>query len=153
MNRVRILVVVLLSLFAGAAYAGAWGVSSLSNDDALDFLQLLEDEPSQGLVYGTLQSIASTKGYVEAPDGAYGIAAAEMVAAMLGNPSPELFEPISGWASRQGRPPRKYVELALDALTVVENTDVSELAQLFAEDAELFAEWRASVNELRSRLQ
>lgn len=67
------------------ALAGAWGVGSFENDDAADWSSACSQSLGIGPVVRALNDVFSP-GYLEAPQAAEAIAAAEVVAAALGRP-------------------------------------------------------------------
>src|SRR5258706_1655777 len=81
---------------------GAWDVGSFDNDDAEDWAAEFEESPSMSSVIESLERAIASR-YVEAPEGAIAIAAAEVVAAVAGSPSPTLPEGIAAWAAKRPR--------------------------------------------------
>jgi hypothetical protein len=78
---------------------GAWVTSAFENDDALDWVSELED----GTVDLVRASLAVTESdYLELPDGSVAIAAAEVIAAAVGNPSPSLPASVTRWVDAHG---------------------------------------------------
>ena len=67
---------------------GAWGVGPFENDDASDWVYQLEGAEDLELVRGTLEAAANPQGYLEAPTCSEALAAAEVVAALSGRPTP-----------------------------------------------------------------
>ena len=133
---------------------GAWGFGSFDNDDAADFLSEVTDSGDVSLLREVIANVLSSTEYVEAPDASQAIVAAEVVAAALGRPTAaaQQEEKLSGWLKRV-RPDvdASLVAEASDALTRILAPN-SELRELW-EDSDDFAEWRASVAELRQQLQ
>jgi hypothetical protein len=126
---------------------GAWGHLFDENDDAADWLGDFEDSPDWAIVD---QALAITDAdYIEAPGASNALAAAEVVAAGLGKASPRLEDAVSEWASARSSDAAARRQQAIAALTAVR--DNSELQELWQE-AEEYADWRASVNETLSRL-
>lgn len=139
---------------AGYALAGAWGTGLLENDDAQDFLDIFLENPDAryaDLVPNSL-GVAYNDGYVAAQDGAFGIAAAEIIAAINGNPADDLPQEIIEWAKTQESPSELAFVRTRRSLDRVLNSEQSELAQLYAEDDALLAEFQSAIADLRSRL-
>lgn len=130
---------------------GAWGAGSFENDDAGDWAWSFEEEGLAVIesAFGALQGA----GYLEGSDGSVGVAAAETVAAALGQPGNGYTEEFEAAVKRhagavRGRP--GIADAALQTLDRVTGPD-SELAELWAEsDSE--TEWQASIADLRRRL-
>ena len=133
---------------------GAWGSGSFDNDDAADFLAEVVESGDVSLLREVIANVLSSTEYVEAPDACQAIVAAEVVAAALGRPTAagQQEDALSAWVKRV----RPDVDATLaaearDALTRILASN-SELRELW-EDSDDFAEWRASVAELRQQLQ
>jgi hypothetical protein len=78
---------------------GVWGYLPFENDDALDWLEELEAGGSDVI----RQALAKAGDrYVEAPDGAVALAAAEVTAASQGNPLGDLPENVTDWVTAHG---------------------------------------------------
>jgi hypothetical protein len=124
---------------------GAWGHEFNANDDAADWLAEFEEAPSWTTVANALKLKSD---YIEADAASNAIAAAELVAAGLGNPHSDLTPEIGEWiaANSQGSGPLK--ELALAAVLTVLNG--SELQELWDEAED--ASWRDEVSNLQTRL-
>jgi hypothetical protein len=79
---------------------GATGAGAFENDDALDFLDALEDLPPTerpGRVLGALDAVLLASGYVAAPTMCEAVAAAAAVGASL-DPGAAANEPhLPGW--------------------------------------------------------
>jgi hypothetical protein len=126
---------------------GAWGLLFNENDDAADWLADFEDAPDWATVDAALR--VADADFLEAPDAAMALAAAEVVAAALSKPSPHLEAAIAEWAAGQSDAAEHRREPAKQALVRVR--DESELQELWEESDE-FADWIKSVDETLSRL-
>jgi hypothetical protein len=127
---------------------GAWGSGPFANDDAMDWTYALTDDADLGVVAAALHDIAG-EDVPEAPECSAAIAAAEVVAAGLGRPNPDLPEEVATWvAGRSGEDWGALVPSALAALDRI--GAASELAELWAEEGD--ADWGATLDELRGRL-
>jgi hypothetical protein len=133
---------------------GAWGNGSFDNDDAADFLADVTDGSDLALVREIFATVLGAEEYLEAPDASQAIAAAEIVAAAVGRPTPaaQEEEELSEWLARV-RPPVEP-DLIKQAVQVLDRIvgENSELRELWEESDEL-SEWEATVVTLRSRLQ
>ncbi|MEL7022306.1 MAG: DUF4259 domain-containing protein [Pseudomonadota bacterium] len=149
----------LLTLFGALAtsmaVAGAWGTGLLENDDALDFLDMFVENPDAryaDLVPNSLGEVAYNDGYLYSSDATFALVAAEIVAAMNGNPSDDLPPEVLAWAKNQDKPDDLTFIRARKILDRVLNEETSELAQLWAEDGTLYAAFKSAIADLRSRL-
>lgn len=127
---------------------GAWGYLPFENDDALDWLEDLESGGAD-VVRSALAKAGDR--YVEAPEGAIAIAAAEVASASQGNPLGELPENVAEWVAAHGAEiTADDVEMALEAVQRVAG-EQSELAELWDDADE--PEWRESLDDLVERLR
>ncbi len=127
---------------------GAWGTGSFENDDALDFLAGLDEEEDTDAVLDALDAVADAD-YLEAPEASVAVAAAEVVAAMLGKPAPRLPKELAAWARTQGAPEPELLTAATKALNAV--LEKSELKDLW-DDSEETERWVTGVKALLARL-
>jgi hypothetical protein len=126
---------------------GAWGVHFDECDGSLDFLREVGESRDWSEVDMRIRDYVADGGY---DDGDEALAAAELVAAALGFPSPRLEPGLASWAGAHGP---KAMALRSDAITAVTLVrDSSELSELWAE-ADDAAAWRSSVEALLARLQ
>ncbi|TIX51847.1 DUF4259 domain-containing protein [Alteraurantiacibacter aquimixticola] len=125
---------------------GAWGLLFDENDDAADWLAGFADAPDWSAVD---DAFALDEDYVEAPEASNALAAAEVVAAAIGNASPRLKANVGGWASDQPDQGNARREIAIKAVKRVR--DDSELSELWEETDE-FEDWKKSVDETIARL-
>ncbi|WP_179107095.1 DUF4259 domain-containing protein [Variovorax sp. KK3] len=119
-----------------AAQASAWGEDALDNDAAQDWLAECANVADVSVVSQALD-MAQAASYIDADDGASAVAAAEVIAHAIGG--------ARGSAGRAAvapcladTPPAELVVLgqqARRALARVGNPAVSELAQLWSENA------------------
>ena len=130
---------------------GAWGCGPFENDDALDFVADLESTAGTGHLSTVLSAVADDRSvYVEAPESSSAIAAAEVVAALLGHPHSELPEEVTRWVAQQDG---SHADLAREALRAVGRiADSSEVREL-REEADDFPDWQRSVVDLIGRLR
>ena len=146
----RIAAALVFALALTGAHAGAWGDGSFENDDAMDWVGDCVQAASPGVVKAAFDRVLE-EDVVEAPDASAAIAAAEVVAASLGKPSPALPENLKAWLAGQ---PRTQIgaqgALAERALTKIEDARHSGLRQLWSEGKT--NQWLAKVQALQSRI-
>ncbi|MEO5316884.1 DUF4259 domain-containing protein [Pseudarthrobacter sp. CC12] len=127
---------------------GAWGYLPFENDDALNWLENLKAGGAD--VIRTALAKAGDR-YVEAPEGAIALAAADVTAASQGNPLGDLPENVTDWVTAHGfEITSEDVEMAVEAVERVAGEE-SELAELWDDAYE--PEWRESLDDLRERLR
>ena len=131
---------------------GTWGSGVFANDDAMDWIAALEDTDDIGVVERALGAVTNADGYLEAPTCAEALAAAEVVATLRKQPGPDVPSEVFEWLARVGRelPPKLpgEAQLAIDRIMTE-----SELQELWEEAGEPdLGEWRATLDELRGRL-
>jgi hypothetical protein len=129
---------------------GAWGIGSFENDDALDWVGGIEGFDGLSMVRAKLKQVADQEAYLEAPDACQAIAAAEVVAAVAGQPCASPPEAVVQMIEVQVTILQADRDLARQALDRVLG-ESSELAELWAESDESDA-WKAAMAELRGRL-
>ena len=128
---------------------GTWGTGAFDDDAAADWADELHGGADLEVVRSAL-GIAETD-YLEAPEGAVAIAAAEVVAAMLLPAASDLPADVEAWvAEHRGEAGREDALLALAAVDRV-LADGSELKELWAESSD--RSWSLAVDALRRRLQ
>jgi hypothetical protein len=126
---------------------GAWGHLFDENDDAADWLADLAEEPDWEVVDQAL-AVADAD-YLDGPDAANALAAAEVVAAGLGKPSARLDGDIAEWAADEPAEARARRQSAI--LAVGRVREDSELQELWA-DTDENSQWLAALNETMARL-
>lgn len=142
----------LLAHGIGREALGSWGAGSFDNDDAGDWALELEAAVDLATVRRALAAALEATDYLEVTEGAPGVAAAEVIAALGGLPADDLPEEVRAWVSSQegSRIGLSDVTMALSALDAVESED-SELQALWSEAG--IGEWKLKVDDLRNRLQ
>lgn len=114
----------------------------------------MEDAEDFSVLELSLEHVASAEPdeYVEAADAEEALAAAEVVAALLGKPLEELPEPVEAFLQRNRgkKPGSELVRLAAKAVKRIQSS--SELKELWesSDDAE---KWDEVVEDLLSRLK
>lgn len=132
---------------------GTWGTEVFANDDAMDWIAALEDTDDVSVVERALSAVNDADGYLEAPECSVALAAAEVVATMLKRPGPDVPSEVFEWIARVGREmPPSLPDTARRAIDRV-SAD-SELLELWEEAGDPgLGEWRATLGELRGRLE
>lgn len=110
---------------------GAWGVGNFDNDDAADWVYELEQSNDTSVLVATLGEV-TTGGYLESPVGCEALAAAEVVAALLGNAGKALPDNVRKWVAVND------VEVGHDLLALAR----AAVARVKAEDSELRELWQ-----------
>ncbi len=150
----NIFVTIFLLLSFCSALAGGWDIGPFDNDDALDWVWELSESEDLSVVNQALQNVIDTSGYLEAPTASMAIAAAEVVAALKGQPRAQLPAEVVEWVKTHGSEvDADLVASARQAIAHIRNEDSSELAQLWSESADAAKEWRAELTDLERRLQ
>ena len=137
---------------------GTWAVDAFGNDYAQDWAEDLHETKSMEAVENTLDNLLSNAGgEVDAPFAAEALVAIEVLARLQGKGGPRTEDSaaIDEWVDARKqkpvRPRTDLVEKAQQAIALI-LSDQSELRELW-EDSEHYADWRASVEDLKSRLQ
>ena len=143
-------------MFAKETDMGTWGSGAFDNDDAADWAWQLSDDADEAVVAAALTAVESSTD-PEAPASQVAVAAAEVVAAGLGRPAPDLPDEVADWVgSRTDRPWAALAPLALRAIARV--AAGSELRDLWTESDATDAtdatdEWSAALQDLGMRLR
>ena len=128
---------------------GAWGNGNFENDDAMDWVAelkaLVPEDLSKILVQATDQPV-----YLESPSACIALAAAEVVAALNGNPAASAPAGVSEWVKKY--PSALTPELRSEALRAADRVRRdSELKDLWME-ADGLNDWIAVLKDLQGRL-
>jgi len=128
---------------------GAWGIGNFDNDDVADWLAELIESDGTDIVVPALEE-ATADGYLEAPVCSIALAAAEVIAALLGNAGKALPDEVRKWVARNDTEiPHELLSLARAAVMRIK--DDSELQELW-QDSDDFAQWVALQDDLLNRL-
>ncbi len=145
-----------------------WGPGPFDNDDAADWLSELEDEREEEtgaeLLEDAVSEVAAPEnvGYVEIPEGAMAVAAAELVALLLGKPGGDkdiLDQETRASLSQEMErlDARRREQLVSQALTAVDRVlndkENSELRQVLEGDEGMLSAWTSMMRDLHSRLR
>jgi hypothetical protein len=132
---------------------GAWGPGSFDNDAAADWVLECARTGDFALVEATLDNLlAAEADELDAADAEEAIAAAEAVARAAGRWGVRnaYSKALDDWIERPGKPPAALLAKAHQAVHRIRNAP-SELRELWS-DSDGFAEWRASLDGLLTRL-
>lgn len=128
---------------------GAWGIGNFDNDDAADWVYELAESDDRDVLIAALRE-ATSGGYLEAPVGSAALAAAEVVAALLGNAGKGLPDEVRKWvADHEAQVPHDL--LALSRAAVMRVKEDSELRELW-QDSNDFEQWVSLQDDLLKRL-
>lgn len=129
---------------------GAWGIGNFENDEAMDWIYELEDSKDFAVLERALKAVTRDEsGAADIFDASAALAAAEVVAALLGFPPDDLPEEVESWIDGKPEPPNNLVALAQRAVEAVKQK--SELRDLW-EESESLDEWTEVLNDTQSRL-
>jgi hypothetical protein len=135
---------------------GAWGLGNFENDDALDWVFELQSAKDLSVVVETFdQVIESSEGYVDAWESAIALAAAEVVAALAGQPAAQLPDEVLEWVKGYTSENKaisldaSVVNKAKQAVTIILTN--SELQELW-EETEEYDQWESVIADLQKRL-
>lgn len=130
---------------------GAWDPTSFGNDTANDWAYDLESCIDTSYIDATLQRVVDAgEDDIDGSDAEMAIAAAEVIAWLLGNPKPvnAYTEKIAAWVSAHPfQPSPALIQKAVFVLDRIQR-EPSELPELWEGDHE----WLEAMAELRSRL-
>lgn len=129
---------------------GAWSHGSFDNDDALDWVGELQDKNGMEPIVDAFEAVLGADDYLEAPEASMGLAAAEVVAALLGKPAEKLPDDVVAWVAGKKPPKPTLVKKAQHAVKRI-LTD-SELKELWAESGDS-DKWQEEVQNLLRRLE
>lgn len=133
---------------------GAWSHEPFGNDDALDWVYQLENVKDESVLARVFnRAIENQDDYLEADDGFVIVAAAEVVAKLLGKGTQQdgYTEQVDEWVkSVDFQPSADLLAKAQTALDLVLGEE-SELNELWIE-AEDRDNWRSSVEALKTAL-
>lgn len=123
---------------------------NFGNDDAADWVYDLEESAGADLLKEAFSDVNAHS--YEATDCRIALAAAEIVAAAKGNPSPDLPEGARKWLGNQEEV-EDIKALAKKAITVVNKISVKSELRDEWEESDEWHEWQQAVEGLRRRLQ
>ena len=133
---------------------GAWSHEPFGNDTASDWKYGLEEATDLSLIEETFDRVlAIGEDYLESPEAEEAVAAAEVLARLVGpnNGAVEPVELVDAWAANiKLKPSDELIQKAQAALNRILSED-SELLELWQESGSYDA-WAGSMNSLMDRL-
>ena len=133
---------------------GAWGFGTFENDDACDYgAAIVQGRDVSGLERTLDQVLGIGVSFLEAPNGSEALAAADIVARLMGRPGENTpyTKTIDEWvAALRITPSTQLIDKARRAVSRV-LMEPSELVELWQESND-FESWKASVEALSERL-
>jgi hypothetical protein len=134
---------------------GTWAVDAFGNDYAQYWAQDLHETSNLDAVADTLNTALDTAGELDAPFAAEALVAIEVLARLQGKGGPRTDDSASvdEWVEARKPKAKPRADLAEKAVRALDRilSEESELRALW-EESEHYAEWFASVEDLRSRL-
>ncbi len=129
---------------------GAWGHSAFENDDALDWVAELEAAEDTSILMAVFEAVLEAdEDYIEIPEATITIAAAEVVAALLGQAHPTLPREVQAWVAGQENVDVRVVEQARSAVNrVLEDSELKDVWEDAGSD-----DWKMGVEALLRRLR
>jgi hypothetical protein len=134
---------------------GTWAVDPFGNDDACDWAYGLPDAIDLSVIDRTLSKVISDAagGEIESSGAAEGVAAAEVVARLLGifGERNSYTQDVDKWVAQMKIVPD--TNLVKKAKAVIEKvlSESSELLEVWGDSYD-FEAWKASVLDIKSRL-
>jgi uncharacterized Ntn-hydrolase superfamily protein len=128
---------------------GAWGIGNFDNDDAADWVYELTESDGTDVLMAALQA-ATSEGYLQAPIASAALAAAEVVAGLLGNAGKALPDEVRKWVA-DNEAEVSHDLLALSRAAVMRVKEDSELRELF-QDSDDYEQWVSLQDDLLKRL-
>jgi hypothetical protein len=136
---------------------GTWATGAFGNDFALDWAQDLQESKDLFFIEDTLNNVLSADSahYLEAPFGAEGLAAIEVLARLYGKPGEqdEDSAEVDAWVAEVSKKAKRRSDLIDKSLRAIEHilSERSELRELW-QDSDEYDNWRASVDDLKARI-
>ena len=135
---------------------GAWGTGVFDNDTACDWVGELVESSDLSRIETTLDNVLQAgSGYLEAPEAEEALAAAEVVARLQGNWGVRdvYTAPVDEWVEENNLVPTE--DLVQKAIRAIDRilAPSSELLELWEETGDDLEAWKASLDDLRSRVQ
>ena len=127
-----------------------WGMGSFDNDGALDFVSAFVETPKPGMVDEALRRMGEKKHQQDLTDNERALAAAEVVAAMHGQPADDIPAELEDMLqSFTVKPNPELLKLARQAVLAVKTQ--SEMRELWDEgdDGQI---WLEHIDDLVARL-
>lgn len=132
---------------------GTWDTGPFENDNAMDWVGNLTESKDMSAIESALDAVNECEDeFIEAPDCETALAAAEVVAALLGKACDTIPQEVAGWVKGKSKPNDALVRKARNAVAEI-GTDRSELLDLYKEaEPEHLQKWLRSIEEVKQRL-
>ena len=131
---------------------GTWGYYNFDNDAAADFAEDFRDNHSEAVLYEALATAAEEEGTLDADEASEALAAAEIVAAILGKPAKEFpVDLIPVIVKLDASESEDLRELATGAVEAI--LKKSALQEHWAGKNDDYANWQQLQHELLERLK
>ncbi|GAA4386219.1 DUF4259 domain-containing protein [Hymenobacter koreensis] len=130
---------------------GAWGYFNFDNDAAADFAGDFRDNHTEAMLYEALATASEEEGYLEVDEASEALAAAEIVAAILGKPAKDFpADLIPVILKLDASESEDLRDLAIEAVEAV--VKKSELQEMRSETDD-YANWQQLQQDLLARLK
>lgn len=129
---------------------GAWGIGVFENDSALDWIYELNSIKDVSGLQQYFDLVISQQ-YAEIDESCFALAAAEVVAALVGAEATDLPGEVKQWVS--DHPLKVSLDQRKTAVQAVDLVLSSSEAQELWSGADEYNEWRSLLNHLISRLK
>ncbi len=136
---------------------GTWAIGVFGNDCALDWAEDLQESKDLFFIENTLDNVLApdSAAFLEAPFGAEGLAAAEVLARLNGQAPPEADDDVAidDWVADVSARFKRRPDLIEKARRAIDHilSERSELRQLWQE-SEQYENWRAQVEAIKARI-
>jgi Domain of unknown function (DUF4259) len=132
---------------------GFWGLTTFENDDAMDWIEELQEHGSLEFLAASLTPEEVDGFYLEAPEGVGILCAAEVIAGAISDDTSSLPEEARSWlAENSGLDFSSLASLAQSKLDRV-LAEHSELYELWQEDPATVSQQQNAVAHLRGRFE
>jgi hypothetical protein len=129
---------------------GAWGYRNFENDYAADYVGDFQDLPGEALLLSALATVLEEEAVIESDVAGEALAAAEIIAAALGKPGPDLPADVQAAVTQLDLgEDSELQEMAQEAVEVI--LAKSALRDSWEESGKL-AGWQAVQHDLLARL-
>jgi hypothetical protein len=132
---------------------GAWGAGNFENDTALDWIGDLKESRKLRLVESAISDVLKARRFIDSNQCCIGLAAAEIVAALIGNPLDKLPIGVPEWIQSHKKAPNdKLIENTRKAVKLIRFDEKSELKLLWEEGGDTPTDWYSAIDDLLTRL-
>ena len=130
---------------------GAWGTSPFEDDGGLDFLYLINESPSEDILDEAFNHVIENEDdYIDTDICSSALMAGEVIATVYGNPSTKYNGQMEfDFESLKNQISDDLIEKGIKAISIVKNSENSELRELWEESED----WIAEVENLIERMK